>query len=96
MKTPQQRAAETRKNNRAGLRLYEEVTKPAHAKVEKLMNSFLLGADVRVKYVGNSRLKGGVTEARLAAIDHGGLGFTVHIDGYKAPQHYASSFWELI
>jgi hypothetical protein len=29
------------------------------------------------------------------AIDHGGLGFTVHIDGYKRPKHHSSQFWDL-
>lgn len=96
MKTPQQRAAETRRRNDAGQRMYEEITKPAHDKVEKVLNFLLLGSNVRVRMVGPFRLKGGVTEGRLMKIDHGGLGFTVHIDGYKDVKHYSSSFWELI
>lgn len=94
--TPQQRAAKTRKERQDSHRLYLETIKPADKKVEKLLNHFLLGANVRVRMVGPFRLKGGVNEGRLMKIDHGGLGFTVHIDGYKDVKHYASSFWELV
>lgn len=54
MKTPQQRAAETRRRNDAGQRMYEEITKPAHDKVEKVLNFLLLGSNVRVRMVGPS------------------------------------------
>jgi hypothetical protein len=93
--TPQQRAAKTRASNRAYKRLYEEISKPAHQKVEKLLNGFLVRHDVRLRWVGPWRLKRGVTSARLFSIDHGGLGFTVHIDGYSLPKHYSSQFWEI-
>jgi hypothetical protein len=96
MMTPQQRAAKTRAFNQAGKRLYEEVSKPAHEKVEKILNRLLLREDIRLRFVGPMRLKGGVTGARLIAIDFGGLGFTVHIDGYKTVKHYSSQFWEVV
>ena len=93
--TPQQRAAKTRAFNRESKKLYEEISKPAHEKVEKILNRFLSAHDVRLKWIGPWRLKNGVASARLAAIDHGGLGFTVHIDGYKTVKHYSSQFWEV-
>lgn len=96
MMTPQQRAAKTRRQNREGWRLYNEVSKPAHEKVEKLLNYFLRRYMVRVKWVGKWRLKNGVTEARLLKVDHAGLGFTVLIDGYRQPKHYSSQFWEVL
>lgn len=92
---PQQRASKTRAENKALKELYETVTKPAHRKVEVLLNKFLKRLRVRVKWVGPWRLKHGVISARLLAINHGGLGFTVLIDGYKRKKHYSSSFWEL-
>jgi hypothetical protein len=96
MMTPQQRAAKTRKFNRDCRRLYEEVSKPAHEKVEKVLNHLLVGQNIRLKWVGKWRLKNGVTEGRLMKINHAGLGFTVHIDGYKNVKHYSSQFWEVI
>ena len=93
--TPQQRAARTRAINRERRRLYEEISKPAHEKVEKVLNGLFQAHDVRLKWVGKWRLKNGVTGARLMKIDFGGLGFTVHIDGYKTVKHYASGFWEV-
>ena len=93
--TPQQRAAKTRAFNRERKRLYEEISKPAHEKVEKVLNRLLQGHDVRLKWVGKWRLKNGATRARLMKIDFGGLGFTVHIDGYKTVKHYSSQFWEV-
>jgi hypothetical protein len=96
MMTPQQRAAKTRAFNRDSKRLYEEISKPAHEKVEKVLNRFLLAHDVRLKWVGPWRLKNGVTSARLAKIAFGGLDFTVHIDGYETVKRYSSQFWEVV
>ena len=96
MMTPQQRAAKTRALNAAGKRFYEEVSKPAHDKIEKILNDLLLGEDIRLKWVGNWRLKNGVTEGRLVKIGFGGLDFTVHVDGYKDVKVYSSSYWEVI
>lgn len=96
MTTPQQRAAETRRKDRDATFFYENFSKPAHTKVEKLLNHFLLHANVRVRMVGPFRLKGGVTEGRLMKISNGGLCFTVHIDGYKHVKNYASWFCELL
>jgi hypothetical protein len=96
MMTPQQRAAKTRAINRESKRLYEEVSKPAHEKIEKILNRLLVGHDIRLKWVGKWRLKNGVTGARLMKIDFGGLGFAVHIDGYKTVKHYSSRFWEVV
>ena len=96
MMTPQQRAAKTRAFNRDSKRLYEEISKPAHEKVERLLNSSLAISDVRLKWVGPWRLKNGVTSARLVKIAFGGLDFTVHIDGYKTAKRYSSQFWEVV
>ncbi len=96
MITPQQRAAKTRAFNRESKRLYYEISKPAHEKVEKILNRLLLGENIRLKWIGKWRLKNGVTGARLMKINCGGLGFTVHIDGYKTVKHYSSQFWEVI
>lgn len=96
MITPQQRGAKTRAMNRAGKKMYEEISKPAHEKVEKILNHLLSHEDIRLRFTGQWRLKGGVTGGRLMAIDFGGLGFTVHIDGYKTLKHYSSSFWEVV
>jgi hypothetical protein len=96
MITPQQRAAKTRALNQESKRLYEEISKPAHEKVERVLNRLLMKHDIRLKWAGPWRLKNGVTSARLAKIDFGGLGFTVHIDGYKTPKHYSSQFWEVV
>lgn len=95
MKNPQQRAADTRNRNRENKKLYEEVSKPAHEKVEKVLNSLLLAQDIRLRFVGPWRLKGGVTGGRLMAIAFGGLELTVHIDGYKGVNKFASRFWEV-
>ena len=95
MMTPQQRAAKTRAFNRDSKRLYEEVSKPAHEKVERVLNQLLGMHDIRLKWVGKWRLKNGVTGARLMKIEFGGLGFWVHIDGYKTIKRYSSSFWEI-
>jgi hypothetical protein len=96
MITPQQRAAKTRQQNRANQRLYEEVSKPAHEKVEKILNGFLLGGNVRLKWVGKWRLKNNVTGGRLMKIAFGGLSFVVHIDGYRTTKRYSSQFWEVV
>ncbi len=96
MMTPQQRAAETRAFNRESKRLYEEISKPAHEKVEKILNCLLLRENVRLRWVGPWKLKNGATQGRLMKIDFGGLGFTVHIDGYKNVKHYSSQFWEVL
>lgn len=95
--SPQQRGARTRARNRMYQKLYETTTKPAHEKVEKVLNHLLIGANVRLRIAAGFpfRLKHGVVGARLMAVDHGGLGFTVHIDGYKDVKHYSSAFWEL-
>jgi hypothetical protein len=93
--TPQQRAAKTRSINKSSRMLYEEISKPAHEKVEKILNNLLGSNDIRIKWVGQSRLKNGVTEARLMRISHGGLGFTVHIDGYRTLKEYSSRFWDV-
>ena len=94
--TPQQRAAKTRARNREHERLYYEISKPANEKVEKVLNRLLGAHDVRLKWTGKWRLKNGATGARLVKIDFGGLGFTVHIDGYKTVKHYSSQFWEVV
>ena len=96
MMTPQERAAKTRRQNRDNRRMYEEVSRPAHQKVEAVLNGLLLSHDVRLNWAGNRRLKNGVKEARLVRIDHGGLGFTVQIDGYKTEKKYSSRFWEVV
>ena len=96
MITPQQRAAKTRAFNRAGQKMYEEVTKVAHQKVEMVLNHLLLSHDIRLSFVGPMRLKRGVTEGRLMAIAFGGLSFLVHIDGYKTVMRYSSRFWEVV
>jgi hypothetical protein len=96
MMTPQQRAAKTRAANRDNRRLYEEVSKPAHEKVERILNRLLLQNDIRLKWVGRWRLKNGVTGARLVKIGFGGLRFIVHIDGYKTEKIYSSQFWEVL
>jgi hypothetical protein len=96
--TPQQRAAKTRAQNQANERLYYEITKPAHEKVEKILNGFLAkmtSQSIRLKWVGKWRLKHGVTGARLLKIESGGLGFWVQIDGYKTIKRYSSKFWEV-
>jgi len=94
--TPQQRAAKTRAASRNAKWLYENLNKPAHEKVEKILNGLLGGQNIRLRWAGESRLKGGVTGARLMKIDFGGLGFTVHIDGYKTIKNYSSRFWEVV
>jgi hypothetical protein len=93
--TPQQRAAKTRAFNRECKLLYEEVTKPAHEKVEKILNRLLQIQNIRIKWVGNWKLKNGATHARLLKIEFGGLTFLVHIDGYKEDKRFSSSFWEI-
>ena len=93
--TSQQRGAKTRAVNLERARMYLETTKPAHDKVEKILNRLLLRENIRLRFVGPMRLKNGATGARLMAIDFGGLGYTVHIDGYKRPHHYSSKFWEV-
>ena len=94
--TPQQRAAKTRAMTRANLRLYEEVSKPAHEKVEKVLNKLLLSNTVKVKFSGACPLRNGVTTGRLISIGFGGLRLTVLPDGYKHARPYAASFWEVI
>jgi hypothetical protein len=94
--TPQQRAAKTRAINRESKRLYEEFSKPAHEKVAKVLNRLLPQHDIRLRWVGKWRLKNGALGARLMKIDFGGLGFTVHIDGYATVKHYSSHFWEVV
>jgi hypothetical protein len=96
MMTPQKRAAKTRAANLAGKRLYEEISRPAHEKVEKVLNRILLAHGIRLNWVGPWRLKNGVTGARLAKIYFGGLSFDVHIDGYKTVQRHSSQFWEVV
>ena len=96
MMTPQQRAAKTRAFNRATKILYEEVGKPAHEKVEKILNRLLRDENIRLRWVGKWRLKNGVTQARLMKVAFGGLSFWVHIDGYKTIKRYSSSFWEVV
>jgi len=96
MMTPQQRAAKTRAFNREGKRLYEEVSKPAHEKVEKILNKLLRSHKVTMKFVGNFPLKKGVTTGILISIGFGGLRLTVLPDGYKHARHYAAAFWEVI
>lgn len=93
--TPQQKAEKTRARNKAEHDLYVNTIKPARAKVEKVMAMLLPRHDIRLRYVGPRRLKGGATGGRLMGTAFGGLQFTVHIGGYKTPQTYASSFWEL-
>ena len=96
MMTPQQRAAKTRAANQERHRLYEEISKPAHEKVEKILNRLLVCENIRLKWAGKWRLKNGVTGARLLKISHGGLSFTVHIEGYKTVKQYSAQFWEVI
>jgi len=96
MMTPQQRAAKTRKFNQDSRRLYEEVSKPAHEKVEKILNRFLMRNRIPLRFVGPWRLKNGVTAGRLLSIEFGGLSFNVLPDGYKNAKRYSSSFWEVL
>lgn len=94
--TPQQRAAKTRAFNQEGKRLYYEVSKPAHEKVEKVLNKLLQYKKVMMKFVGPWTLRNGVTTGRLISIAFGGLSMTVLPDGYKHARSYATSFWEVI
>jgi hypothetical protein len=94
--TPQQRAAKTRAVNREGKRLYEEVSKPAHEKVEKILNALLQTNEVRMRFVGPFILTRGVVTGRLMAICFGGLGLYILPDGYKHARHYAADFWEVM
>jgi hypothetical protein len=96
MMTPQQRAAKTRAMNKANARLYYEVSKPAHEKVEKVLNKLLRSQKVMMKFVGKYPLKKGVTTGRLISIAFGGLSMTVLPAGYKHARTYAASFWEVI
>jgi len=96
MITPQQRAAKTRAMNEANKRLYYEVSKPAHEKVEKVLNKLLRSNKVTVKFVGPWPLRKGVTTGRLLSISFGGLSMVVLPDGYKHARQYAASFWEVI
>lgn len=96
MMTPQQRAAKTRAFNQEGKRLYYEVSKPAHEKVEKVLNTLLRSHKVTMKFVGPWPLKKGVTTGRLISIAFGGLSVTVLPTGYKHARSYAASFWEVI
>jgi hypothetical protein len=96
MMTPQQRAAKTRAFNRDSKRLYEEWTKPAHEKVEKVLNRLLQTNKVTLRFVGNWPLKKGVTRGRLLSIEFGGLSLNVLPNGYKHPRRYAASFWEAV
>jgi hypothetical protein len=93
--TAQQRAKQTRARNKLERDSYESYVKPAHEKVEKLLNSFLRTKRVRVTWKGPWPLKNGVTAGTLTKIAFGGLSFTVHIDGYKHPRGFSSSFWEV-
>lgn len=93
--TPQKRAARTRAANSESKRLYYEVSKPAHEKVEKVLNKLLLTNKVKVKFSGTWPLKKGVTTGRLISIAFGGLSLTVLPDGYKHARTYAASFWEV-
>jgi hypothetical protein len=96
MMTPQQRGAKTRAQNLANERLYYEVSKPAHEKVEKVLNRLLRNNRVMMKSVGPWRLKNGVTTGQLISIGFGGLRVCILPDGYKHSRQYAASFWEVI
>jgi len=96
MITPQQRAAKTRATNREYKRFYEEVSKPAHEKIEKVLNRLLQTHWVALKFVGPWRLKNGAMTGRLVSIGFGGLRLTVLPDGYKHARQYAASFWEVV
>jgi hypothetical protein len=95
MMTPQQRAVKTRAANQASKRLYEEVSKPAHEKVEKVLNRLLQSNKVTMRFVGPWLLKNRVTTGRLISIGFGGLWMTVLPDGYKRARPYAASLWEV-
>ena len=94
--TPQQRAAKTRAFNNQSKKLYEEVSKPAHEKVEKVLNNLLRSHNVQMKFVGPWPLKNGVLTGRLMSIGFGGLRLAVLPDGYKHAKHYVASFWEVV
>lgn len=81
------KAARTRAANRAGLKRWEEVDKPARLQEVALINKMLESTAVRVRFRG---LKGGPTLRKksggmgyLVKVLHTGLSWRVKVDGYK-------------
>ena len=92
------KAARTRAANAAAMKRWMEVDKPAHQAVVELANRFLQTNTVRLRWCGamGIRLRRGVEYSTLLHVSGTGLSWRVLIDGYKHPQTYHPSFWEVV
>lgn len=91
------KAAKTRASNQAALERWLTVDKPAREMEAAIINRALITNPVRLRWAGRyqRRLKNGVEGATLIKVLGTGLRWSVLIDGYKQPQEYHPSFWEL-
>jgi hypothetical protein len=98
MKSPQQRAADTRRGEKMAYKRYLEVEVPVLMMIDVLLNRLCTNTEVRVVWQGALRrtLKHGATGGRLVRTMNGGRTWTVLADGYKQPQRYHPSYWRLV
>ena len=95
------KAAKTRAVNRASLKRWEEVDKPARLQEAALINKMLESVVVRVRFREREggptlrKISGGM--GTLVKVLGTGLSWRVKIDGYKGkPQDWHAGFWEIV
>jgi hypothetical protein len=91
------KAVRTRAANRAAWKRYVEVDAPSRKGLDALLNHFLRGTTVSVRFNPRDsglRLKHGTTYGKLIAVD--GMSVIVQPEGYKRPRGYHFGFWEVI
>jgi hypothetical protein len=95
-----QKAARTRLTNRASRKYWNEVTAPGKRRVANLLE-YLLKEHGPIDVSWNPardngrKLKHGAQHGKLIALEDG-FYFIVQIDGYKRPQTFHPSFWEIL
>lgn len=88
----------TRAANKAAMDRYHNVEVPVLNSIDILLNHLIVHQNIRVKWKGvfGRKLMHGVVEGTVVKFMHGGKIWRVLIDGYKRPQAYHGSFWEVI
>lgn len=91
------KAAKTRAANKASWDRYFEVDVPVLRMINRLLNHLIFHHNVRVRWKGvyRRKLKHGAEYGVVVKFMNGGKTWRVLIDGYKRPQDYHGSFWEI-
>lgn len=94
------KAAKMRAENKASIKRWLEVDRPAHLRTVEIANHGLTVIPVRVRFVSPNqsglKLHKGSQFGTLLKVLGTGLSWKVWADGYARPSEYHASFWEIV